>query len=188
MQWFVATARIDMRILFVCTGNVCRSPIAEKMLERYNTELGLGLHVSSAGTRALNGQPMHPESERVLQDLGIETGGFESRMLTPDIAAACDLLLGMTREHRAVARQLAPARWKRMLALRELPVERMRDAQSIRPAIDPIDPKLDIRDPIGKPAYVFDEVAENIAASVDSLVKWLEKQEAHPTGKHHSTR
>ncbi|CAM3177791.1 protein-tyrosine phosphatase [Williamsia muralis] len=177
-----------MKILFVCTGNICRSPVAEKLLERYNMELGLGLHVSSAGTRALNGQPMHPESERVLDGLGIETGDFESRMLTPDIAADCDLLLGMTREHRAVARQLAPARWKRMFALRELPIEPMRDAQSIRPAIDPTDPKLDIRDPIGRPAHVFDEVASDIASSIDSLVKWLEKQEAYPTGKHHLTR
>lgn len=174
-----------MKILFVCTGNICRSPVAEKLLKHYNTELGLGLQVSSAGTRALNGQPMHPESERVLRELGIQADGFESRMLTPGIAADCDLLLGMTREHRAIARQLAPARWKRMFALRELPTERTAEVKNMPPTTDPTNPRLDIRDPIGRPAEVFDEVAGEIAKSIQVLVSWIETQEPQTTGRHH---
>jgi protein-tyrosine phosphatase len=174
-----------MKILFVCTGNICRSPVAEKLLEHFNTELGLGLHVSSAGTRALNGQPMHPESERVLRELGIEADNFESRMLTPDIATDCDLLLGMTREHRAIARQLAPARWKRMFALRELSTERTAEVKVMSPATDPTNPGLDIRDPIGRPGEVFDEVAAQIAKSIQLLVNWIETQETQTTGRHH---
>jgi protein-tyrosine phosphatase len=174
-----------MKVLFVCTGNICRSPIAEKLLERHSAERGLGLCVSSAGTRALNGKPMHPESRRVLRELGVEPGDFESRMLTADIAANCDLLLGMTRDHRAVARQLAPARWKRMFALRELTVGDTSFDQRTGLTSGPTDPCLDIRDPIGRSPDLFDEVARDIESSIHPVISWIEKLEAHSTGRHH---
>jgi protein-tyrosine phosphatase len=166
-----------MKILFVCTGNICRSPIAEKMLEQRNIEQGLALHVSSAGTRALNGQPMHPQSRRVLEERGIESDGFVSQLLTTKIAVDADLILGLSREHRAVARQLAPVRWKRMYALREIAlrtgVEGALAEGRMSSGPDPTDPRLDIEDPIGKDPRVFDNVAEKIGAAVDDLVDWI---------------
>lgn len=175
-----------MKVLFVCTGNICRSPVAEKLLERHSTERGLGLRVSSAGTRALNGQPMHPESQRVLQERGVDPGDFESRMLTPDIAADCDLLLGMTREHRAIARQLAPARWKRMFAIREIATGTASRSSLGPRAVNPTDVELDIRDPIGESPQIFDEVAGEIAALIPEIVYWITSQEVVAHGKQHS--
>lgn len=178
----------NMKILFVCTGNICRSPVAERLLEHYNLELGLGLEVSSAGTRALNGHPMHSESQRVLREAGVESVGFKSQMLTPSLATDCDLLLGMTREHRAFARQLAPARWKRMYALREIALADEINMQSSRRAVDPTNPSIDIRDPIGGSPAVFDEVAKEISISIHSLVGWIKKQTAQTTGRHHAAQ
>ncbi|WP_374693954.1 arsenate reductase/protein-tyrosine-phosphatase family protein [Gordonia rubripertincta] len=168
-----------MKVLFVCTGNICRSPIAHRMLERYGEENKLRLEVSSAGTRALNGAPMHVESRRALRLLGFEPGDFESRMLTPAIAADCDLLLGMTRQHRAAARQLAPTRWRRMLTLREIAMETGSETVHTSRAVDPTAARLDIRDPVGRSAEVFNEVAKEIAASVQALTVWIE---THSTG------
>lgn len=169
-----------MRILFVCTGNICRSPVAERMLRQLAVGRGLHLDVSSAGTRALNGQPMHPESRRVLQERGIDPGGFQSRMLTPRLVAEAEVVLGMTRDHRAAARQLAPIKWKRMFALREVAFSSAADSSfgvgksaSLSSVVNPTDPSLDIADPIGKESVVFDEVAESISVAVEGLISWI---------------
>lgn len=170
-----------MNILFVCTGNICRSPLAERMLHKRVSELGMDVVVSSAGTRALNGKPMHPESRRVLGEYGIDPGNFTSRMLTESLTASSDIVLGMTREHRAVARQLAPIRWRRMFALRE--IAGMSVASGHRGSattIDPTDGSLDIEDPIGKPGNVFDKVGADIYQLVESLAHWIVDEDARP--------
>ncbi|WP_081906663.1 MULTISPECIES: hypothetical protein [Actinomycetes] len=168
-----------MDILFVCTGNICRSPLAERMLQQIVSEQGLDVRVSSAGTRALNGQPMHPQSERVLIERGIEPGPFESRMLTAAMAEHSDLVLGMTRQHRAFARQLAPARWKRMFALRELNPAGRGDAAGVRSraGFGPTDSQLDIEDPINRPGEVFDRIGGVIFESMAPVIAWIGRRE-----------
>jgi protein-tyrosine phosphatase len=176
-----------MKILFVCTGNICRSPIAERMLRLRSDELGLGLSVSSAGTRALNGKAMHLESQRVLLERGIDASDFRSRMLTEAIAGDADLVLGMTREHRAAGRQLAPIRWRKMFALREIALIGRGDTAvvgMVGTAMDPTDPRLDIEDPIGKDAKVFDRVGGEIESSVNVLTEWLARQALRETKEH----
>ncbi|PZT94745.1 MAG: protein tyrosine phosphatase [Gordonia sp. (in: high G+C Gram-positive bacteria)] len=168
-----------MRVLFVCTGNICRSPVAQRILERYAADRDIGVYVSSAGTRAMNGAPMHPESVRVLAERGIVAGEFKSRLLTPAIASDFDLILGMTREHRAAARQLSPARWRRMYALREIVTGTPGAADgafSTSSPVDPTDGRLDIEDPIGRPSEIFDRVAADIDEATSQLGAWIETQ------------
>ena len=163
-----------MKILFVCTGNICRSPLAERMLQSRSDELGLELAVASAGTSALNGHAMHPESQRVLRQRGLEPGDFASRMLTESLVAEADYVLGMTRQHRAYARQLAPARWRRMFALREISaVSTVSATPGGGRIFNPTDAQLDIADPIGQSATAFDQAGEEIAESVDILTEWI---------------
>ncbi|WP_433240152.1 hypothetical protein ACQPYK_33965 [Streptosporangium sp. CA-135522] len=88
------------RILYVCTGNLCRSPLAERL-----TRSVLGpcpsIQVISAGTRAEPGMPMAERAQRALIRLGGDPGGFISRRLTAELVAAADLVLTATAEHRA---------------------------------------------------------------------------------------
>lgn len=168
-----------MKVLFVCTGNICRSPVAERMLQDWSEQRGMNIMVSSAGTRALNGRPMHPESQRVLRDRGLVPGEFRSRMLTSAIVAESDLILGMSREHRAFARQLVPARWKRMYALREIALGATTvnagPSAAFR-AVDPTAADLDIDDPIAQGPAVFDAAADEIAMSISAAVDWIADQ------------
>ncbi|MEV7006426.1 hypothetical protein [Streptosporangium sp. NPDC051022] len=87
-------------ILFVCTGNLCRSPLAERLaaaaLGRYPA-----FRVSSAGTRAEPGRQMAEHTRRVLVRLGGDPEGFVSRPLTTELVAAADLVLTATTGHRA---------------------------------------------------------------------------------------
>jgi protein-tyrosine phosphatase len=87
-------------ILVVCTGNLCRSPMAERLLR---AALGPGgtVSVGSAGTRAAPGRPMAPHAAEALLEYGVTPGDFASRPLTGALLDAADVVLTATREHRA---------------------------------------------------------------------------------------
>ena len=81
-----------MHIMFVCTGNICRSPMGELLMTHYLN--GTTVQVSSAGTRGLPMHPIDPSSGRLMQSVGIESSGFRSRRLTRQMAdEATDPLL-----------------------------------------------------------------------------------------------
>jgi protein-tyrosine phosphatase len=94
-------------IVFVCTGNICRSPMAER-LARAAFGSRSPLRATSAGTRAEPGLEMTPHARRVLAGLGGDAAGFTSRTLTADLVAAADLVLTATTQHRAESVALHP--------------------------------------------------------------------------------
>ncbi|MEV6859383.1 hypothetical protein AB0M44_00050 [Streptosporangium subroseum] len=106
------------RILFVCTGNICRSPLAERL-----TRAVLGpcpaLQVISAGTHAEVGTRMAERARRVLIRLGGDPDGFGSRPLTSELVAAADLVLTATTRHRAESVDLHPAATTRTFTIAE---------------------------------------------------------------------
>ena len=100
-----------MHILFVCTGNICRSPTGERLAAAYAAENGMPeLWVSSAGTRAVIGHPVHRDAAVVLDALGGDTSGFAARQLTAKIASTADLIIAMTSAHRDIVLETAPDR------------------------------------------------------------------------------
>lgn len=98
-----------MRILFVCTGNSCRSPMAELYFGELCRRAGRSdLVAGSAGTFAGDGGTLSRGAAAVMRDLGIDGGGFRSRRLTPALAAEADLIVAMTASHRADLLAVAP--------------------------------------------------------------------------------
>jgi protein-tyrosine-phosphatase len=111
-------------ILLVCTGNICRSALAERLGRAYLTAtLGDGataaIRIVSAGTGAVVDSAMHPDSARVLRGYGAEPGDFRARQLVEGIVAEADLTLTMTRRHRHEVLRLAPRALARTYTLRE---------------------------------------------------------------------
>ena len=80
-----------MRILFVCTGNICRSPMGEYLFRRYTQ--GTSLEIDSAGTHSLVGHAIDPSSKALLDAAGIDASEFRSTQLTQGIADDADLIL-----------------------------------------------------------------------------------------------
>src|SRR3989449_4219337 len=90
------------RILLVCTGNICRSPLAAALLERALVERGIeGLAVASAGTGAWDGAPVSEGAYLVGLERGLDLSGHRARLLTRELVDGADLILTMARHHRA---------------------------------------------------------------------------------------
>lgn len=89
------------RVLFVCTGNICRSPLAESLLERALKDRGLEVEVSSAGTGAWDGAPASEGAYLVGLERGLDLSGHRARLLTRELVEEADLILTMARHHRA---------------------------------------------------------------------------------------
>jgi len=88
-------------VLFVCTGNICRSPLAESLLERALKERGLEVSVTSAGTGAWDGAPASEGAYLVGLERGLDLSGHRARLLTRELVEQADLILTMARHHRA---------------------------------------------------------------------------------------
>jgi len=142
--------------LFVCTGNTCRSPMAEgiarRMLSRRRgTGAGeaKGVSVVSAGTFAGDGGRPTPEAIGAARQCGADISGHRTRKLTPELINAADLVLCMTARHVDEVLRLVPsaqAKARRLDAARDLP------------------------DPIGAGPEVYHRTAERIAAAIESVL------------------
>jgi protein-tyrosine-phosphatase len=180
-------------VLFVCTGNICRSPIAERVAGAYLTAaLGpeaAAIRLESAGTRAVVGAGVHPDSATVLAALGGSDHGFAARQLTDGMTGEADLVLALTREHRRAVLRREPRGLSRTFTLleaadlasrvpfsAELPGATFPDrcrslvremaAGRVRRSSDARD---DIRDPVGQPAEVHQDVGQAIADGIVRL-------------------
>lgn len=90
------------QVLFVCTGNICRSPLAAAMLRRALDERDLrDVEVTSAGTGAWDGAPASEGAYLVGLESGLDLSGHRARLLTREVVEASDLILTMARHHRA---------------------------------------------------------------------------------------
>lgn len=86
------------RIVVLCTGNICRSPIGEILL-RARLE-GRDRHVCSAGTHAVVGAPAEADAQRVVRDIGMDLSAHVAQQATPELLRWADLILIMDSAHR----------------------------------------------------------------------------------------
>ena len=108
-----------VRIVTVCTGNVCRSPVAEYLLRDELARRNVPAEVVSAGT-VRDGMSIAPEMAGLLRAWGLDGSAHRSRVLDPAELRGADLVLGMAREHVREAVLLEPELFPRAFTLKEL--------------------------------------------------------------------
>ena len=181
------------RILLVCTGNICRSPIAEGTIRHLLAERGIhDVTVRSAGVSGWEGSPAVPEAVQALKERGIDISSHMARRLTPSMVQAVDLVVALAAEHRDAVERIAPEAAGRTFTLKELvsllddrpetrgadPGERLkalvRAADTLRSSRDSqygIDE--DVADPLGLGIEAFRATAWELGSLSERLVDLL---------------
>jgi len=161
-----------VKVLFVCTANICRSPSAEVLARA----AGLPeLELSSAGTHAKGGEPINPDMVAVLPP-ELDTAEFRSRRLTPALLEDADLVVTMEAAHRTFVLDDHPGMFRNVFTLGQL-------AKSVEQAPDGLDrdgllahlgttrrnadPALDVPDPYRR----GQEAASGCVARLDELLR-----------------
>lgn len=167
-----------VHILFVCTGNICRSPTAERLAVAYASERGLALTASSAGTHGLTGHPMDESAAIVLRQLGGDDEGFVARRISPRLAEEADLILTMTSRHRDDVLAIAPRRLRRTFTLLEAAeLVRFSEATSLDEIADARAKHsvstLDIEDPYKRAHEMYEEIGQQIADTLPEILRLI---------------
>jgi RpiB/LacA/LacB family sugar-phosphate isomerase len=149
-------------ILFLCTGNVCRSPMAEGLFRHAVKGRG-DFRVLSAGLGAMDGQPPTHFSVQAMREIGLDIAHQRSRALTAEMVRAADYIFGMTHSHVDTVALLYPQQAEKTFLLREFD--------------DTLEPyEKDISDPIGSPYDVYVECRNQIELGVATVLKFMEQQ------------
>ncbi len=149
--------------LFICTGNICRSPMAEALF-RHATNGRTDYRAISAGLGAVDGQPPSTYSVQAMKEIGVDISKQRSRMLTAEMVKQADYILGMTHSHVDTVMLLYPQAAEKTFLLREFD--------------DTLDPfEKDISDPIGGSYEVYLNCRDQIEQGIASLVRFIEQGE-----------
>src|ERR1700722_12074586 len=149
-------------ILFLCTGHVCRSPMAEGLFRHAVKGRG-DFRVVSAGLGAIDGQPPTHHSVQAMREIGIDIANQRSRVLTADMVRSADYIFGMTHSHVDTVALLYPQMAEKTFLLREFD-------ETLEPY------EKDISDPIGCPYQIYVDCRDQIEQGVVTLIKFMEQQ------------
>lgn len=178
-----------IRVLTVCTGNICRSPVAERSFARHLAAAGHGAIVRSAGTWG-GRQPVSVHTMRASAAIGLDLSDHSSRQLSAELIATdgADLIVTMTRQHLREVVALDQAAWPRTFTLKELArravavpsdvggFEAWREALGAgRRAAELISPSPDddIDDPYGGPFATHGLMVAEVDALIADVVRRL---------------
>lgn len=151
-------------ILFVCTGNSCRSVIAEGLLKKKLKELGkTRIEVRSAGIRAANGLPPTAETVIVMKEEGIDVSEARTAYLTDDMIKKATLILVMENLHRNEIINRVPAASTKTFLLKEY----ARAGEKSHPE------GFSVPDPIGRPLGDYRRCLELLKKEIDRIAEKL---------------
>ena len=159
-----------MRVLVICSGNICRSPMAEAYLRHRLARSEMShVVVASAGTLGINGVPASSEAVEAMAEIDIDVGGHRSQGLTGADLRSSEFVLAMDHEHlEYLATHHAGGRDRRYLI------------RAFEKGTEPRTDAPDLADPVGRSLSVFRKQRDTIRVCIDHFVRALKHGDIAP--------
>ena len=148
-------------VLFVCTGNTCRSPMAEALFRELVKERA-DYQVSSAGVAAAPGMPASKHTAALLKERGLDLASFQSRMLDQKILEQATHVFAMSSHHMAAIVDEFPAQADKIYLVSEFAAE------------DALRGK-DVSDPFGQGRFAYEETLQGLEKMLPSLLAYIDQ-------------
>lgn len=148
------------KILVICTGNSCRSIMAEAYMRHRFGEEKMDIHVRSAGTLGVEGMPPSPEALKILAIADVDTDDLMSKALKEEDVKWADLVLVMEPIHKNAVLEMVPGMENKVAYLGQF---------------NPEGGDIVIPDPIGRPLAFYRASFRIIKHSVEGLIEWLKR-------------
>lgn len=152
-----AMSKKKNHLIFICTGNTCRSPMAEGLLNHL-LPADCDWEVSSAGVCAADGWPVSQHAVTALREKQIDISNLTSTMLTPDLIESADLLVTMTNTHRQAVVAAVPKSKGKVFLLKSFGIAQC---------------AADIDDPVGGTLDDYRRVRDEIDAALPDLILYM---------------
>jgi protein-tyrosine-phosphatase len=148
-------------VLFVCTGNMCRSPMAEYMMRARLPE-GTPWSIASAGTMSGNGMDASANTVDVLREIGIDMAGHRTRSITEKMIEESAVIITMSHDHTEQLLDLVPAAKEKVFLMR---------------SFDPDADTRDVPDPVGWDIDVYRGTREMLDGALPGLLAFIDQLE-----------
>lgn len=155
-----------MNILFVCTGNTCRSPMAEGIFKALLKDNNIdNINVSSAGISTFEGDSANEKAIYTLRNKGIDIKSHKSRQITKEIIENSDLILTMTKSHKGMILNALPEYLNKIFTIKEYVYINNNEELTGK--------NLDIADPYGLDYNIYEKCAAEIEENLKEIIKIL---------------